>query len=256
MKDKKVKNTLEKYRVPQIPNSLIDNTVGLAKRAFERTGIKYEMSFREILVGQIKYISPSLWVIQAALLFIILVFLLVSNSTHNAYQSVITTISVASPIIALVVIPELAKSFNHHVWEMESTCKFDLQKLLAIRLIIIGALDMFVITIMVVITSTFYELSFINISLYILVPFNMASSIYLYILRRIRGKAATIICLTVGIFMALGVGLLAVYSELYTLISTFIWMTMFIFSTVVLVYELIHMLKSLQEGEKLEWNLP
>ncbi|WP_438349756.1 hypothetical protein ACP8HI_03510 [Paenibacillus sp. FA6] len=255
MKDKRIKNTLRNYAIPEISDSLIDDTVRLAKGEFERIGIKYKMSFREILVGQIKYISPYLWVIQATLLLIVSGFLLISNSTQNVYQSVIATLSVSSPIIALVVIPELAKSFNHHVWEMEATCKFNLQKLIAIRLMIIGTLDLFAITIMVIITSAFYELSLINVILYILVPFNLASSIYLTILRRIRGNSATIICLTAGIFMALGVGILAVYSELFTLTSTFIWITLFIISTAVLAYEIMNMFKSFQEGEKLEWNL-
>lgn len=249
-------NTLKNHDVPQVPDALIDVTVHLAKKEFERTGTLYKISFLELLVGQIKYISPYLWGIQAALLLIISGFLFASNGTHNADQSIIVILSMASPIIALVVIPELAKSFNHHMWEMESACKFNLQKLVAIRLILIGVIDLFIITIIIIITSIVYELNLLNIILYILVPFNLASSVYLFILRKLRGKAATMTCLAAGVFIASGVRLLVLHSEFYTWASTFIWTVLFLCSTIVLVYELTNIVKSFLEGEKLVWNLP
>lgn len=251
---KKIKDTMKNCQIPQMPDSVIDETVRLAKLEFERTPIQYKMSFRDLFVGQVKYISPYIWIVQAAFLFIVSGSLLLSTNTINERQTIITILSVAAPMIALVAMPELAKSFSYNMWELESTSKFSLQKLIVIRLIIIGMMDLFIITIMVIITCTFYEMSFVNVILYILVPFSLANSIYLFILRKFRGKTGAFSCLIAGLFIAIGLGYLSMFNEWYVLTSTYIWIILFIFSLSTLAVEIVKLLKSTQRGEELLWN--
>ena len=86
MKDKKIKDIIKNSQIPQIPNSVIDKTVDLAKLEFERTSIQYKMPFRELFVGQIKYISPYIWIVQAILLLLILFSLSLSTNGINDRQ--------------------------------------------------------------------------------------------------------------------------------------------------------------------------
>lgn len=254
MKDKKIIDTIKRSQIPQIPDSVIDETVNLAKTEFERTPIQYKMPFRELLMGQIKYISPYLWIVQAALLLIVLISLLLSPNGIDDRQTIITILSVASPIIALVAIPELAKSFSYNMWELESTSKFNLQKLIAIRLMIIGMIDLLIITIIVITTCTFYEVSFVNVVLYILVPFSLANSIYLFLLRKFQGKSVVFSCLIAGLIFAIALGFLLTFNVLYTLTTTFIWIILFTVSVCTLAHETIKLLKSTQSGGALLWN--
>ena len=254
MKDKKIKDIIKNSQIPQIPNSVIDKTVDLAKLELERTSIQYKMPFRELFVGQIKYISPYIWIVQAILLLLILFSLSLSTNGMNDRQTIITILSVAAPIIALVAIPELAKSFSYNMWEIESTSKFNLQKLIAIRLIIIGVIDLSIITILIVTTSTFYEISFVNVVLYLLVPFNFANSIYLFLLRKFHGKQVVIRCLIAGLIIVIAVGSLSMFDGWYVLTSTIIWIILMAFSLCALVHELIKLFKATRSGGEMLWN--
>lgn len=254
MKDKKIKDKLKNSYIPQIPNSVIDKTVELAKLEFERTSIQYKMPFRELFVGQIKYISPYIWIVQAIFLLLILFSLSLSTNGIDDRQTIITILSVSAPIIALVAIPELAKSFSYNMWEIESTSKFNLQKLIAIRLIIIGVIDLSIITILIVTTSTFYEISFVNVVLYLLVPFNFANSIYLFLLRKFHGKRVVISCLIAGLIIVISLGSISMFNGWYVLTSTFIWIILLAFSLCALVHELIKLIKATRSGGEMLWN--
>lgn len=254
MKDKKIKDTIKNCQIPQIPNSMIDETVDLAKLEFQRTPIQYKMPFRELFVGQIKYISPYIWIVQTVLLLIVLFSLIPSTNGIDDRQTIITVLSVASPIIALVAIPELAKSFSYNMWELESTSKYNLQKLIVVRLMIIGVIDLTIITIIIITTCSFYEISFINVVLYILVPFSLSNSIYLFLLRKFQGKTVVFSCLIVGLIIAIAFGFLSMFNIWYALTSTFIWIILFTFSVCTLAHEMIKLLKSIQRGEEMLWN--
>lgn len=254
MKDKKIKDIIKNSQIPQIPNSVIDKTVELAKLEFKQTSIQYKMPFRELFVGQIKYISPYIWIVQALLLLLILFSLSLSTNGIDDRQTIITILSVSAPIIALVAIPELAKSFSYNMWEIESTSKFNLQKLIAIRLIIVGVIDLSIITILIVTTSTFYEISFVNVVLYLLVPFNFANSIYLFLLRKFHGKRVVISCLIAGLIIVISLGSISMFNGWYVLTSTFIWIILLAFSLCALVHELIKLIKATRSGGEMLWN--
>ncbi|MEG0578026.1 MAG: hypothetical protein RR500_09230 [Bacilli bacterium] len=252
--EKKIRNALKNHDVPEVPDRIINETVHLAKSEFGQTQIRYKMSFRELLVGQIKFISPSIWIIQVALLLIISSLLLVPNNTNNEYQKVVTILSMMAPIIAFVSIPELAKSVNHHMWEIELASKFSLQKLIVIRLTIIGVIDVIIMTPLVIIACTFYEIHFINVVLYILVPFSFASSLYLFILRKFPGKVGVFSCLITGSFITIGLYVLSNFDQWYETASIFTWFLLLVCSICTLVYEIMLLLQSAQKREELLWN--
>ncbi|WP_339216332.1 hypothetical protein [Solibacillus sp. FSL W8-0372] len=254
MKNKKIKDTLKNYQVPQIPNLMVDKTVQLAKREFEKTPIRYKMPFRELFIGQIKYISSYIWIVQAILLLLILLSMSLSTHGIDDHQTIITILSIVAPIIAVVAIPELAKSFSYNMWEIESTSKFNLQKLIAIRLMIIGLIDLLIITILIATTSIFYEISFVNGVLYLLVPFNFANSIYLFLLRKFHGKQVVISCLIASLIIAIVLGSLSVFNVWYLLTSTFMWIILLVFSVGTLFIEIIKLIKATQGGGEMLWN--
>lgn len=253
MKRKKLEETLKSYQSPKMPNSMIEKTVELAKLEFERTSIQYKMSFSELFVGQIRYISPYLWIVQTILLFIVL-FVLSSVDGVNEQHAVITILSVTAPIIAFVAIPELAKSFSYNMWEIESTSKFNLQKLIAIRLLIIGVVDLLIITMLMITTKVFYDISLVSSLLYFLVPFNLANSVYLFLLRKSHEKVGVIRCLIAGLLIAIGLASLSIFNAWYVLASTFIWVILLAFSICTLMQEVMKLMKATQSGGEMLWN--
>lgn len=254
MKRKKLEDTLKGYQSPQMPDSVIEKTVELAKLEFERTPIQYKMPFRELFVGQIKYISPYLWIVQTILLFIVLFVLSLSANGVNEQYAIITILSVTAPIIALVAIPELAKSFSYNMWEIESTSKFNLQKLIAIRLLIIGIVDITIITILIITTKVFYDISLVSSLLYFLVPFNLANSVYLFLLRKSHEKVGVIRCLIAGLIIVVALASLSIFNAWYVLASTFIWVILLPFSICTLMQEVAKLLKATQSGGEMLWN--
>lgn len=255
MKQRNIKKALAGYQTPAIDHEHLEETIHLAQKKLAGKKLRYPISFRELALGQVQYISPSIWLMQSAFLLIIIGLLLNASGSKDLFSSAVTILSASAPLIALAAIPELIKSFNYHTWEAEMACKFTLHKLTAIRLLIMGSIDLFVITCLVIFTSAYYELSFIHLILYVLVPFNVSSSIYLFIISKFRGKKVAYCCLGAGIFIVLGVGILSTFSRIYTFTSTSVWIVLFFLSTSILIYEVIHLLQSIQNNkEELSWN--
>ncbi|MBC9785803.1 hypothetical protein H1S01_15060 [Heliobacterium chlorum] len=253
MTDQKLKEILHRYSVPEIDPAHLRQTIQLAQKELNRARIYGKITFWELLAGQIRYISPYIWIAQAALLVLVFSLLPHLSRIGDAQQTAMAVLSTSSPLLALVAVPELGKSLHYQMWEMEMACRFNLQKLILLRLILFGVADLIVITTLLLFSSTHSPVSLIHLGMYILVPFTMANSLYLFILRKVRGKAATAAALSAGIFLSLGFALLSRFSDAYAVTTLTGWFLLFFLSAWILTREISTLFTYFSEGEQLIW---
>ena len=252
--DKRLKKVLNEYEVPDILNTKMQETIRCAKTELHKRNLIARPSFIEVLIGQIQYISSTVWIAQIILIGIFSILLLNSKPNLLPNITLMPVISACGPIIALIGVPELSKSFTHNMWELEESCRFNLYKLTSMRLMIVGMVDIIVMTILVAISSTVFIGSFISLVLYMFVPFNVASFIYFTIISRIKSKNVNYITVATGIFISVVLNQISNQAQLYQTVFTGIWGLMFFVSAILLIWQVARTLKRQKQQEELQWN--
>lgn len=250
MKDKDfMKQMLEQYEVPQAKESDISNTIQMGQNELNRL-VRNKTPFMNLIIDQLKYISPLLWATQ--LLAIILIVVLSAN-LEDPYLEVRQILFEITPLLALFAVPESIKSAVYGMSELENVCKNSASKVLTARVLVIGCINLAAITIITVSVSARYGLPFSQIILYGLVPFNIVNSINLIVfdLFKVRSSFVAIagsLCV---------VTIMKIITELsfFTAISEMTWSVLFLVTTVLLLAELCQFMRSMANKEEyIQWN--
>jgi len=250
LKDKDfMKQMLEQYEVPQAKESDISNTIQMGQNELNRL-VRNKTPFMNLIIDQLKYISPLLWATQ--LLAIILIVVLSAN-LEDPYLEVRQILFEITPLLALFAVPESIKSAVYGMSELENVCKNSASKVLTARVLVIGCINLAAITIITVSVSARYGLPFSQIILYGLVPFNIVNSINLIVfdLFKVRSSFVAIagsLCV---------VTIMKIITELsfFTAISEMTWSVLFLVTTVLLLAELCQFMRSMANKEEyIQWN--
>lgn len=255
MRNKKIEQKLNDYHVTQISKERMQETIVLANQELRKQKLMRVPSLLEVLRHQIQYISPVVWIAQIILLLFVSILLLKTELNSEQINSTVVIISACSPIIALIGIPELAKSFLYNMWEIEDSCRFNLQKVLSMRMIIIGAVDILVISILLGVSSLNYNGNIVDLILYMLVPFNLSSVLYFMIISHSKGKVTSYISMAICIFMSVVLVQISIQPRLYQEIATWVWGMLFLGSFTLLIGQVDKLLNTIKQQEELQWKL-
>ena len=90
------------------------------------------------------------------------------------------------PFLALLGAIEISKSNIYGMWEIEQSSRTTLVKIVAGRMLIIGVINLFLITVILISMAYIYQKSMIEMVLYGLIPFNISCTCYLFICAKSR----------------------------------------------------------------------
>lgn len=184
--DRYFKEILGAYTVAPADETDIQKTILAGKQLLMKNPVQ-ELRWYRRIVNQFKYISPLLWFSQ--LLAIGICMLLISQiSSDTDMTAILSAISFIVALLGVVGFPEVCKSFSYQMWELEQSCKYNLRQIVAIKLSIIGTIDLIIILAITLFTSLQTELPMWEMALYLFVPFNLACivSFLLQALREIK----------------------------------------------------------------------
>ncbi|NLB43347.1 MAG: hypothetical protein GX815_14060 [Clostridiales bacterium] len=242
------KDLLQRYHVSDGKEEDIVRTIQIGQNVVGRM-IPSNIAFSVLLKCQAKYISPYLWVTQ----FITIVMTIVLTiNLINPYIEIPRILFTLSPILAFFAVPELIKSMIYDMAELEHTCKYSMPKILVARLLIIGGVNIVALTIMIAFLSIQYQMPFIQLILYGLVPINIVNGINLLVLTFLNIRST--IKLT-GISFCL-VALMMMFTELriFVAITETMWIIISIVSTIFLLAELYYFIKNVTREVLIQWN--
>ncbi|MDP4152782.1 MAG: hypothetical protein Q8865_04975 [Bacillota bacterium] len=203
-----------------------------------------------LVLEQLKFISPLLWVTQ---LLTILLMVILSVNLMNPYLEVRQILFTITPLLALFAAPELIKSVIYDMSELENVCKNSASKVLLARFIVIGCANLVAITIVTGIVSARYGMTFTQVILYGLVPFNIVNGLNLLVFDLFKVHSS---------FIAMAVSLcsvvmMKVITELsfFAAIGEIAWSILFLSTALWLLAELCRFMRSQTEREEyLQWN--
>lgn len=245
---------LQIYSVPLVSEKRIENLIFIGKDYINSSDFN-KNSLWNMLLNQLQYLPLSFWVVQTTLvaMTIMLVCLLGYWQVPFYYPS--TILSITIPLLVLLGVREISKSNIYDMWEIEQSSRSQLVKIIACRMLIIGLLDMFIVTVILIGMSCYYQQSIIGMILYGMVPFNISCISYLFtIIKNEKGQIsyhliACMICLMVAFSFVLKQKFLFEASMLWG------WGTFYLLSVILLGKAVQKYLKHEKMIGELEWNL-
>ena len=153
-----------------------------------------------LILEQIKYISPILWIIQISVLLFILLFNSIETMTVESLQRMLYCLS---PLIALITVPEIMKDYFYDLSELESSCKNSNVVVFITRLIIVGFSNILFLTILTYIISGQMKENFFELISYSLLPFNLMNILVLLLVNmfKVKNHHTCLLCSLISIIV-------------------------------------------------------
>ena len=245
--EKAVQKQLDIYSVDPADESNILATTALGKQRLTQSPSQ-NLSWWHLLMQQMRYISVWLWIAQLLVLGVSLVIIRQWNSVADI-TVVLSSISLLFVLLGVIAFPELCKAYTYQMWELEQSCKYNLQQITALKLTIIGGIDLLIILVVSFFTSQQTALALWQVALYLMVPFNMSCSLGFYIIKYSRHTFSASAVLAAGF----GFGFLSLIVinrfSVYHHFSWLVWLLLLGGSSMLLFIEAKRFLQLMAAGE-------
>ena len=213
------------------------------------------ITYPRFFVSQFRYIRKRLWVISLMIAFMgwTAAFGQPTLMDWQTESGRIWMISAALPFLAMLTATELCRSFVYRMTELEAVCRFSLPQLIMARITILGGVNFLILTLLLVFMGQASPYSLLQVFLYLMVPYLVASSLCLFLLNRIRGQEGVYSCaaaasLVSAANMIFGGSMQLLYTHAYLAF----WLLLFASSTILISIQLRNLL---QQREDNIWNL-
>lgn len=169
----------------------------------------YRSSYR-IFFLQLRYLSPDFWLSQVVALILMMVSVTYLPKSLNMD---VQLIALMAPISSMFAIPELFKDLTFHMTEMERSCPFSGAKMMTLRLLAVGGMNMATLLLLSTICSLSLQANFLYVVLNALLPVSVLHALSLFLLRWTKraGRSAAV---AVTFFSVVMVAYFGVWSEL------------------------------------------
>lgn len=234
------------YTVAPADETDIQKAVLAGKQLLMNNPVQELRWYRKI-VNQFKYISPLLWLSQ--LLAIGICMLLISQISSNTdMTAILSAISFIVVLLGVVGFPEICKSFSYQMWELEQSCKYNLRQIVAIKLSIIGTIDLLIILAITLFTSIQTKLPMWEMALYLFVPFNLACIVSFFVTSLARNRSSVFPIFPAGFGIAFLMLLCINRFSLYQSVSIPIWVILYLGTFIILIWKTVQFIKDMDKG--------
>jgi len=222
------------------------------KEEFLKEFMYPKMTPLEAVITQISYIHKYIWILSVFLVFGIVIltkFFLWKSTTYDLLYS----LSAVMPILAVLVITETFRSSVYGMAELEMTTKYNLPQIILIRMGAIGMTDLCLIVSTIPFVIQQGTIGFMQVAIYLMVPYLCTCVLMLQIEKRERGKEATWYGILCGFFL-FGLNILTkgIQEIIYNNHTFYIWLIVFIVFVGILVKQIWSILHKMEEWK---WSL-
>ncbi len=202
---------------------------------------------RQVLLAQIAYIRKRVWILLA----IGTGFAFFYTHITVAPENIVAGVSALLPLFSLCTIMELYKSTTCHMEEIELSCTYNLPKIMLMRITILGTVGFAALVLLVVMVEK-SDFGALRNTLYIGVPYLLASYLSLLVALKSHTKGTMYICAAISVSVSGAMLVSSKYQYIYSTHLTSIWVTLFSLLIGLLAYTYI---RFMQSQEELLWNL-
>lgn len=250
----KIKKLLKEYQENNQTNinvNKLNNTINISKDSFYKGKEHRTISYFEFLFEQAKYIQKRWWIIQIILLFALWKII----DSFESEDSIRRCIGILVPTFVIMILPELLKNRLSKSLEIECSTCYSLKEVYSAKMILFAIIDIFLISIFIIMVSTTTKMRLIDLIIQFFIPFNITCSICLTILRCKRSYKDYIESIVA--FISIAIWMLIVLQEnIYNMITLPIWIGIIMFSILYLCFSIYKIFtENIQElWEEKVWN--
>lgn len=182
------------------------------------------VSVTRFVMGQVRFVSGRVWAAQAALLAAAFAVC----AWYRAGLEAAPAIAAIAALTVAVGLPELLKSSDHGMAELEYACRFDCRHTVLARFVILGLSDIVMLTCAMLAAPALGTLQPADVFLFACIPYFASCAGCLWIVNHTRGRIGTQLCVTLTASAALAAMLLwQALPKLYLSVSLWVWIALF-----------------------------
>lgn len=233
MRNKRIRQALEDVFAAPCP---------MGKTAFLKQHRRCELSYRRLIVLQVRYVRWWVWLLSLVLSGFILI------TVSRSGKSALWCISALTPFFALMAITENGRAQLYQMEELELACRMSRQSAMLARMVAIGLFHLFLFTLLV----AYRAVEVVQAGVYLLTPYFLTVALGLELSRRFRGRDGLVACSAVAVTVsALGPLAETVRPALYQAENLVLWGTVLVAVIMAAAAEFTLQIKRLGE---LQWN--
>ena len=233
MRNKRIEQALEDVFAAPCP---------MGKTAFLKQHRRCELSYRRLIVLQVRYVRWWVWLLSLVLSGFILI------TVSRSGKSALWCISALTPFFALMAITENGRAQLYQMEELELACRMSRQSAMLARMVAIGLFHLFLFTLLV----AYRAVEVVQAGVYLLTPYFLTVALGLELSRRFRGRDGLVACSAVAVTVsALGPLAETVRPALYQAENLVLWGTVLVAVIMAAAAEFTLQIKRLGD---LQWN--
>lgn len=145
------------------------------RQAVQEKTIYSHPSPRELLLVELRYISPGFWILQGSLVALLAALLEKTALDGGALPDYLRWISVLAAWMGVLGCSSLGRHFSRGMAELEQSCYFNLPQLWTIRMALSGAVDILALVLGSGRIAERTNLPLVQVCVYVLVPFVLSN---------------------------------------------------------------------------------
>lgn len=245
---KELKKFLNENISIQIDEQKKNETIENLKIEIEKIDIQVKENYIEKVKRYIPFLNKKTIIFQ----FILLISG-ISIITSAEFEKTRLILSAVMPILALLQMIELEKSFKYNMYEIEISCKLNLKELILIKLIIYAFINLCIMTIFAIIVGSYFKYSISLLILYFLVPLMITNAINIGIIRMVKNKSNELISFIAMLFVNVILIVIDIkIPYIYEMSNTLIWVGLLI---IAIYYFVKNVYEICKKEEDFIWNL-
>ena len=235
--------------IPKPDENKINQVIRLGQDYIEKN-IPQKTPLFYLFFEQIRYISPILFATQFLALIMVSLITVNGELDLGAAQRILLQ---SAPLIAIFAVPELIKDILFSMSELEKSCKNSSSTILLMRLIGVGCINLFTLSIFAGILAGNLGQNFFSLALFVLVPYNCVNIINLFFIMvfKIKGRGTS---LAVSLISSAIVYFIPMQTGFVSIASGQLLLALFIGTLIILTVQIIKIFKSIPAGGTLQWN--
>lgn len=208
----------------------------------------------DIVIIELKYISPLFWILQGAFLIALLFLLEKTYLNNGALPDYLQWASIAAAWLGVLIYSNFGRHFFRGMAELEQSCYFNLSQIWAVKMALAGTVDILILSLCCGRISRLTKTPFFQVILYLLVPFVLSNICCLLFFTALRGGKSRYGQLVRAFLAGLIALVPAVIPRIYEVDFLWVWLLMLFAGMAVLAWQIVLMYEKIERGEVLCWN--
>lgn len=254
MKDKEIK-TLFLQADKQIPVNEIRKrqTYEVLTEEMNKQRISV-ISKKDILLSQFRYMDKLFFIIYGALICFGSMFIAVLQYMGAGKNEIVVTCMIGAGILSTMSISSINKLFFGRMAEVGASCYFNTKQCVAAYLVAAGAINFVILTFMAIYLDCYWDVSLLQVGLYVMTPYFTSSMIALGVLSTEIGGRTPYLLGICTFFLSIGYAVISSIPGVLLVSALWIWGIAFAVVGILFIIQLKKLFRQMEKGEVLCMN--